>query len=195
MPETVSATHLDVLIISEKPDHLRALMGVLHPMSARVSACFTVRQAQEIFIRQHTDLVLCDECLPDGSYRDLLLASHFNQSAAAFVLLLHKGEWDEYLTAMRLGVFEVLRSPLHRPEVENVLHQVFEHKQKQIAAPFASAPAEPAAELTVEDAKFEEFLERAGAQSNPRGAAATAGAGPSNAPAGQRSSPVRRDVA
>jgi DNA-binding NtrC family response regulator len=170
----LSAAHLDVLIVSEKPEHLRVLIHALDDQPARLSACFTIRQAQEILLRQTADLVLCDEYPPDGSYRDLLLSSRFVQKPASFVVLLHKGEWDEYLIAMRLGALDVLRSPLQRPEVELVIRRAFERKDKQIASP-STVELESRVEVTPEEVLLEELLQRAAAQS-PKAASASASA-------------------
>jgi DNA-binding NtrC family response regulator len=172
VPNVLSAAHLDVLIVSEKPEHLRVLIHALDDQPARLSACFTIRQAQEILSRQTPDLVLCDEYPPDGSYRDLLHSSRFAQKPASFVVLLHKGEWDEYLIAMRLGALDVLRSPLQRPEVELVVRRAFERKEKQIAGPPA-VDLQSRLEITPEDFLFEELLQRAAAL-NPKAAAAAA---------------------
>lgn len=187
MPNPQNLTHLDVLIVSEKPDHLRTIVGVVGASPARVSACFTVRQAQVIFARQCPDLVLCDEYLSDGSYRDLLLSTRFGQNSTAFILLLHKGEWEEYLTAMRLGVLDVLRCPLHRPEVEAAVRQAFERKERQIAELSAGVPPDSAAEWPAQDALFEDLLERAAATISPRGSGSNA--------SDHRPTAVRRDVA
>lgn len=189
-----SAAQLDVLIVSERPDHLRTIVGVVGASPARVSACFTVRQAQQIFARQTPDLVLCDEYLSDGSYRDLMLSARFGQDPPAFILLLHKGEWEEYLTAMRLGVMDVLRSPLQRSEVETVIRQAFEVKEKQIAELAPGASFEPAAGAATQDLIFEELLERAAAAITPRPAAVGANASSGTA-VDRRSGTARRDVA
>jgi DNA-binding NtrC family response regulator len=191
VPNSSNTTHLDVLVVSEKPDHLRAIITVLGASSARVSACFTVRQAQEIFTRQSLDLVFCDEYLSDGTYRDLLLSSRFGQNAASFILLLHKGEWEEYLTAMRLGAMDVLRSPLHRPDVETVIRQAFERKETQLADLTTDGSLKPSADMSVQDLAFEEMLEKAAATLNPR--SSTAGAASNTTD--HRPGVVRRDVA
>lgn len=190
VPNQHSTTQLDVLIVSERPDHLRTIVAVLGASPARVSACFTVRQAQQIFARQTPDLVLCDEYLSDGTYRDLLLSARFGQNSPAFILLLHKGEWEEYLTAMRLGVMEVLRSPLQRSEVETVVRLSFELKEKQIEELPDDVPA--ASGLSAQDLVFEELLERAAAALGPR--PTTVGAS-SGVAAVRRSGRARRDVA
>ena len=119
-------------------------------------------------------MVFCDEYLSDGTYRDLLLSSRFGQNGADFVLLLHKGEWEEYLTAMRLGILDVLRSPLRRRADGSSCPAAlaFERKERQNAA----LSAEPRNEITSQGCTFEELLERAAATLAPRSMGAAAGA-------------------
>jgi DNA-binding NtrC family response regulator len=193
---------LDVLIVSERPDHLRPLIRTLGSSSARVSACFTIRQAREIFSRQPVDLVFSDEYLSDGSYRDLLLSNRFGQQATSFVLLLRVGEWEEYLDAMRLGALEVLRCPLQPAEVEAAVHRAISEKEKHIAARLTAEALEAAAESSQKDALFEELLELAAASLAPQSAfaaapspsASTATTKPGD-PRNRRPKVVRRGVA
>jgi DNA-binding NtrC family response regulator len=165
---------LDVLIVSERPDHLRPLIRTLAASSAKVSACFTVRHAREIFSRQPVDLVFSDEYLSDGSYRDLLLGNRFGQSATSFVLLLRTGEWEEYLDAMRLGALEVLRCPLQPAEVEATVLRAFAQKETRSAARLTTEALKAAAESSQKNLLFEELLELAAASLAPQSSAAAA---------------------
>ncbi len=155
---------LDVLIVSERPDHLHPLVRILNSFSARVFASFTIRQAQHIFSSQSVDVIFCDEHLADGSYRELFFPISFGQSAPSFVLLLRVGEWEEYLAAMRLGVLDVLRCPLQPPEVEAALARAVARKQQLGAALEAAKSARVAADgPSAQDLLFEQLLERAAA--------------------------------
>jgi len=170
---------LDVLIVSERPDHLRPLIRTLDASSARVSACFTIRQAREIFSRQPVDLVFTDEYLSDGSYRELL---RFGQRAASFVLLLHTGEWEEYLDAMRLGALEVLRCPFQPDEVEATVLRAIAQKERRSAVQLAAEALKAAAagEPSQQDLIFDELLGLAAAALGPAGASGSStGAGTS----------------
>jgi DNA-binding NtrC family response regulator len=193
---------LDVLIVSERPDHLRPLIRTLGASSARVSACFTIRQAREIFSRQPVDLVFSDEYLSDGSYRELLLFNRFGQHAASFVLLLRTGEWDEYLDAMRLGALDVLRCPLQPAEVEATVQRAIAQKEKRSVARLTAEALKAAGESSQQDLIFEELLGLAAASlapvgtSSPSAAAAAAGASTANPrPNDHRPKVVRRGVA
>ena len=41
--------------------------------------------------------------------------------ASRFVIMLQTGEWNEYLEAMRLGAFEVIRCPVQPTDIEMTL--------------------------------------------------------------------------
>ena len=188
---------LDVLIVSERPDHLRSLIRVLDASSARISACFTIRQAQEIFSRQSVDVVFCDEHLSDGSYRELLQASRFPQNAASFVLLLRTGAGEEYLDAiaMRLGALDVLRCPLQPADVEAAAQRTIAQKQERRAARLAAEIAKAGAGgPTQQDLLFDQLLNRAAAALNPESPSARAAPAVPK-PSDHRPTVVRRDLA
>lgn len=202
MLNSLNSLSLDVLIVSERPDHLRPLIRILGASSARVSACFTIRQAREIFSRQPMDLVFSDEYLSDGSYRELLRSGRFGQHAASFVLLLHTGEWEEYLDAMRLGALEVLRCPLQPDEVEVTVHRAIAQKESRSAARLAAEALKAAAgEPTQQDLIFDELLGLAAAALNPAAASGSSNVAGASTPmpksGDQRRKPkvVRRGVA
>ena len=174
MLNSLSALPLDVLIVSERPDHLRPLIRTLAASSAKVAACFTIRQAREIFSRQTVDLVFSDEYLSDGSYRDLLLGNRFGQPATSFVLLLRTGEWEEYLDAMRLGALEVLRCPLQPAEVETTVLRAIAQKETRSAARLTAEALKAGAESSQKDLLFEQLLELAAASLAPQSSAAAA---------------------
>ncbi len=188
---------LDVLIVSERPDHLRPLIRTLGASSARVSACFTIRQAREIFDRQPVDLVFTDEYLSDGSYRELLLSNRFGQSAVSFVLLLRTGEWEEYLDAMRLGALEVLRCPLQAPEVEATVQRAITEKERRSAARLTAEALNATAESRQQDLLFEQLLGLAAASLAPAPTSdpSTGAAANTPKPGNRRPKIVRRGVA
>jgi DNA-binding NtrC family response regulator len=180
---SLNALPLDVLIVSEHPDHLRPLVRTLAASSSKVSACFTIRQAREIFSRQQVDLVFSDEYLSDGSYRDLMLGNRFGQPAASFVLLLRTGEWEEYLDAMRLGALEVLRCPLQPAEVEATVLRAIAQKEMRSAARLTTEALKAAAHSSQQDLLFEELLGLAAAALGPQSSSAAASSSSASATA------------
>lgn len=112
---------LDALVVSERMEHVKMLVRILDSLTNNVYVACSVRQAQEVLSRQPIALVFCDERIPGGTYRDLLLSSEIPRKVSRFVVMLQTGEWDEYLEAMRLGAFEVIRCPVQPTDVELTL--------------------------------------------------------------------------
>jgi len=112
---------LDALVVSERMEHVKSLVRILDGLMINVYVACSVKQAQEVLCRQPLALVFCDERVPGGSYRELLQTGDPRRKASRFVVMLQTGEWDEYLEAMRLGAFEVIRCPVQPTDVEMTL--------------------------------------------------------------------------
>jgi DNA-binding NtrC family response regulator len=112
---------IDALVVSERLEHVKSLVRILDGLRINVYVACTLKQAQEILGRQTLGLVFCDERLSGGSYRELLQNGDARGKGSRFVILLQTGEWDEYLEAMRLGAFEVIRCPVQPTDVEMTL--------------------------------------------------------------------------
>jgi DNA-binding NtrC family response regulator len=108
----------DVLVACTDMMNRSALVHMLEGMSVNVFSCSTLDQVGEVLSRQKIELVFCDENLSDGSFRNLLLADQDWKGRPRIVVIFRTGEWDEYLNALQLGVFEVISSPLHATDVE-----------------------------------------------------------------------------
>ncbi|HEY2646681.1 MAG TPA: hypothetical protein VGI34_06890 [Candidatus Acidoferrales bacterium] len=108
----------DVLVACTEIKKRNALIRVLEDMSVSVFSCSTLRQSIEVLSSRKVNLVFCDESLSDGSFRDLLRANQNSIGRPRIVVIVHVGEWPEYLEALKLGVFEVISFPLHPTDVE-----------------------------------------------------------------------------
>jgi DNA-binding NtrC family response regulator len=108
----------DVLVACTDLTKRSALVHMLEGLSVNVFSCSTLNQTGELLSRQKIELVFCDESLSDGSFRDLLRASHAWMGKPRIVVLFSIGEWAEYLEALQLGVFEVISTPVHPTDVE-----------------------------------------------------------------------------
>lgn len=112
---------LDALVISDRMEHVKSLVRILDGLAINVYVACSLKQAQEVLWRQPVALVFCDERIPGGSFRELLQTAEAKRKASHFVVMLQTGEWDEYLEAMRLGAFEVIRCPVQPTDVEMTL--------------------------------------------------------------------------
>jgi DNA-binding NtrC family response regulator len=122
---------LNVLVISASVDERKSLMHLLDGLPANVSSCSTIAQAEEVFAGQAIGLVICDEQLPDGTYRDLLSTSQSGRGAKRVIVTTHSGGWEEYLEATQLGAFDMISFPLRPRDVQvTVTRAMQEEKQK-----------------------------------------------------------------
>jgi DNA-binding NtrC family response regulator len=112
---------IDALVVSERMEHVKSLVRILDRLTINVYVACTLKQAQELLGRQALGLVFCDERISGGSYRELLPFGDARRKASRFVIMLQTGEWNEYLEAMRLGAFEVIRCPVQPTDIEMTL--------------------------------------------------------------------------
>ena len=113
--------HINVLVTSSDLEDRTHLLHILEKLSLNVISCSTLNQAREVLSRQRASLVFCDESLSDGCYRVLLQTCKAKRPMPRLVVTIHRGEWDEYLEAMRLGVFDAIRWPLRPTDVELIV--------------------------------------------------------------------------
>jgi len=112
---------LDALVVSDRMEHVQSLVRILDELLINVYVACNLRQAREVLSRQPLSIVFCDELVAGGSYRDLLQSGDAMRKASRYVIMLHTGEWDEYLEAMHLGAFDVIRCPIQPTDVEMAL--------------------------------------------------------------------------
>ena len=124
----------DVLIVSTRMDTRKKLVRALEGLPVSTFCVSTIAQALEVLSSHPFAIVFCDELISDGSYRELLAAVRGASGTSRFILMLGTGEWKEYLEALRLGITEVLRSPLQTPDIDIALiHALRQGRENQAA--------------------------------------------------------------
>jgi DNA-binding NtrC family response regulator len=73
-------------------------------------------------------LLLCEEQLPDGTFRDALnflagMARHI-----PVIVFSRIAEWENYLEAVRCGAYDCLRYPFRSGELERIICQMLEQQ-------------------------------------------------------------------
>jgi DNA-binding NtrC family response regulator len=66
-------------------------------------------------------IVVCQDRLVDGEYDAILRIMKQINVGAPVIVFSRTGDWPEYLTALRTGVFDYLAYPLLRGEFERIL--------------------------------------------------------------------------
>ena len=69
------SAQLAVVVISENPECRRALAEVLEGCDLDVIFSSTIRESSDVFFRRPVCLVVCEERLADGDFRDVLRQS------------------------------------------------------------------------------------------------------------------------
>ena len=107
-------------ISSFRQDHSK-LRSILCTLPLDVAAVATCRTARTRLHRDLVSAVLCEQALPDGTWRDILeFISHTNERPPLIVtsMLADDHLWAEVLN---LGGYDVLVKPFHEQEVRHAL--------------------------------------------------------------------------
>ena len=69
-------------------------------------------------------LVLCEQFLPDGDFRDALRILRIAAKKIPVIVFSRLADWDSYLQAVKLGAHDCLRYPFRRGELKWILGQI-----------------------------------------------------------------------
>jgi DNA-binding NtrC family response regulator len=69
-------------------------------------------------------LLLCEQFLPDGDFRDVLRVLTVAAKKIPVIVFSRIADWDSYLQAMRLGAYDCLRYPFRCGELQRILRQI-----------------------------------------------------------------------
>ena len=110
-----------VLVVFSDSHHRDALATLLAHCGLRPILSRSVSEARTILARQAICLIFCDARLADGTFRDILAEVERACARVPVVVASHLADWDHYLEAMHLGVFDYITLPCRRVEVEWVV--------------------------------------------------------------------------
>lgn len=69
-------------------------------------------------------LLLCEQFLPDGDFRDALRILTIAAKKIPVIVFSRIADWDSYLQAVKLGAFDCLRYPFRHGELQWILGQI-----------------------------------------------------------------------
>ena len=69
-------------------------------------------------------LILCDDVLPDGDFRDALRILTAAARTIPVIVFSRIADWDSYLRAVRLGAYDCMRYPFRNAELQWILRQI-----------------------------------------------------------------------
>jgi DNA-binding NtrC family response regulator len=121
---------MQVVVVSETAnrDAVTAAMG---RWSIEPLCCSGVREARRLLPRGGHFLIFCEERLPDGSYRDLLLDLARTRHALLVVISTSTDLDQVFREASALGAFETIASPCTLADVQWVAIRALQNAERR----------------------------------------------------------------
>lgn len=115
---------LQVLVACSDPGRRSVLVDILSQLGLEPVIAADMNGVRTLFAQRPLHLVLCEDGLPQGGFRELLRLAKATGSEVAVVVCSLLGELDQYLEAMQLGAFDFIAPPYRRGEVEFIVNSV-----------------------------------------------------------------------
>jgi DNA-binding NtrC family response regulator len=113
------------LVVSSDEEVRRKLAECLgHGGLVPVSAA-NVAESRTALDRHEVCMILCDEFLVDGNYQAVVEVMDHADKKVPVIGVSRTGNWPEYLTAVRSGVFDYLAYPPVPGELQRVIRNAF----------------------------------------------------------------------
>ena len=113
------------LVVSSDEEVRRKLGEILGQCGLAPVFAFTVAESGIAVAGHELFIVLCDDCLPDGKYVDIVKLVSQSDTKVLVVVVSRTGEWPEYLTAIRAGAFDYLAYPPIPGELQRIIQNAF----------------------------------------------------------------------
>jgi DNA-binding NtrC family response regulator len=123
-----------LLVVSDSAGRQR-LADAVKRYGLRPVLSSTVAQAKVSLGARPIAVVICEETLLDGSFRDVLQIVRGSDLPIPVVVSSSLGDVDRYLEAMELGAFDFVACPYRTSELEAVLNSAL---RTQIVAPMTA---------------------------------------------------------
>jgi DNA-binding NtrC family response regulator len=111
-----------VLVALADPASRRALSNLLPQQEVEAVFASTMREVRAVLAHEPVAMVVCEDALIDGNYRDLLPVAQFAHSDVPVVVASRTDNPEEYLEAMKLGAFDFVSAPFSRAELDRIVH-------------------------------------------------------------------------
>ena len=112
----------------------RELAEILAQCGLTPVAASTVAETGIALVRHEVSIVLCNDCLGDGNYEDILKLRNRSERKVPVIVVSRTGDWTEYLAAIRGGVFDYLAYPPIAGDLQRVIRNALGQEQHFDAA-------------------------------------------------------------
>lgn len=114
---------LRVMVAAKDFNNRQALENTLARCGFQPIALSTVAESRAILAKEEVSLVMCEDTLADGSYREILRDLGRIATKAPVIVFSRLADWDRYLEAMRWGAFDYIAYPCRPNEVELTVNE------------------------------------------------------------------------
>ena len=113
------------LVVSSDEEIRRKLGEILWQCGLAPVFASTVTESGMALAGHDVFIVLCDDCLPDGKYVDIVKLVGQSDTKVLVIVVSRTGEWPEYLTAIRAGAFDYSAYPPIPGELQRIIQNAF----------------------------------------------------------------------
>jgi DNA-binding NtrC family response regulator len=110
-----------ILILSGSQEHQNELGGVITKLGCVPVRSDTLSDAKDLVRQLEIEGIVCDEVLPDGSFRALIRELRKSACQTPVVVVSESDDWGSYLEAMVAGAFDVVVYPPYPRDLERVV--------------------------------------------------------------------------
>ena len=109
------------LVVSSEEEVRRKLGEILRQCGLAAVFASTVSESGMVLAGNEVFVVLCDDCLPDGKYVDIVKLVGQSDTKVLVVVVSRTGEWPEYLAAIHAGAFDYVAYPPIPGELQRII--------------------------------------------------------------------------
>jgi DNA-binding NtrC family response regulator len=88
----------------------------------------TVAELRSCIRKSGISVLVCEEVLLDGNYKEVLRVSRAAGGHIPVVVFSRLADWDQYMEAVRLGAFDCLRYPFRTGELRWVVNRALQER-------------------------------------------------------------------
>ena len=110
------------LVVSSDEGVLRKFAKIMGQCGLAAFLASGVSESIRILNHEKICLVLCEDRMTDGNYKDILHAAENSRSKAPVIVFSPTGDWPDYFKAIRAGAFDYMAYPPFLGELPRVIH-------------------------------------------------------------------------
>jgi DNA-binding response OmpR family regulator len=111
-----------VLVLSGEPGYWHKLSGVMSSSGCVPVCCETISAAKDLVLRYQIEVIVSDDILPDGDFRELIRELRRLACEPLVVVTSRSyGDWGDYLEAMIAGAYDYFAYPPYPRELEQAV--------------------------------------------------------------------------